>query len=300
MIKRSITYVILLSLIAAFAFAQAPIKLSVKLGGQTQHSPFRVERALGWAASGKLSYEVSKHIDLALDVAYDHVVLDEDSVILEWDWAYWDERYIDWLLTGASKEEVDSISTVLEYWRPDSSYHGVFRPYQWMDEIRLTFSADYNVPLGDKLSMFGSVGAGMSIYSRRLKVVEDWMKVFTWEWDSTAISEGTLDQEEYDNYLIFMGLHDEDPATYQLDSTNSVYKITYDYFAQVTHFAPDKKGVKFYLSPSIGLRYGLSDDIDLECAYQGIFYLNVADGVTKEQFPIRSKSMVWLGLTFKY
>ncbi|MCF7833248.1 MAG: hypothetical protein K9N05_06715 [Candidatus Marinimicrobia bacterium] len=300
MVKRTIKSFFFFILATSMAFAVSPVKLSVKLGAQTQNIPYRAETGMGWAVDGKLAYSLTDKFDLSLDVAYDHTVLDEDSVILEWDWAYWDERYIDWLLTGASQEEVDSISTVLEYWRPDSSYHGVFKPQQWMEEIRLTLSADYTIPFSEKLSMFGSIGGGLSIYTRRLKVVEDWMKVFTWEWDSIAVASGTLDQEDLDNYLIFMDLHNSDPATYQLDSTNAMVKITYDYFAQVTHFAPDKKGIKFYLTPSIGLRYSIAKDIDLECAYQGIFYLSVGDGVIKEQFPIRSKSMIWLGLTFKY
>jgi len=287
-------------LMTALVFAVPPVKLSVRLGGHTQNNPYRATQSRGWAIDSKLSYSLNDKLDLSFDVAYDHTILKEDSVILEWDWAYWDERYIDWLLTGASQEEVDSISTVLEYWRPDSSYHGVFKPYQWMNEIRLTLSTDYAIPFNDKFSLFGSLGAGMSIYTRRLKVVEDWMKVFTWNWDSIAVAEGNLSQDDMDNYQIFMGLHNDDPATYQLDTLNSIYKLTYDYFAQVTHFAPDKKGLKFYLTPSIGLRYALRKDIDIECAYQGIFYLNVSDGILKEQFPIRSKSMVWLGLTFKY
>ena len=291
---------LLLFLTVGIAFAAAPVKLSVKLGGQTQHSPYRAETGFGWAADGKISYSLTERVDLGFDIAYDHMMLSEDTVILEWDWPYWDERYIDWLLTGASQEEVDSISTVLEYWRPDSSYHGVFQPQQWLNEIRLTLSLGYDLPLGDKLSVFGNIGGGMSIYNRRLKVVEDWMKVFTWEWDSIAVANETLSQDELDNYSIFMDLYDSDPETYLLDTTNSIYKITYDYFAQVTHFAPDKKGVKFYFTPSLGLRYAIAKDIDIECAYQGVFYFNVGDGATKEQFPIRSKSMIWLGLTFKY
>ena len=297
---RYIRIHILLVFMTAFVFAEPPVKLSVRLGAHTQNNAYRATESAGWAIDSKLSYSLSDKLDLSLNVAYDHTILKEDSVILEWDWAYWDERYIDWLLTGASQEEVDSISTVLEYWRPDSSYHGVFQPYQWMNEIRLSFSTDYNIPLNNKLSMFGSVGAGLSIYTRRLKVVEDWMKVFTWDWDSTAVANGSLSQEEMDNYLIFLGLHNDDPSTYQLDTLNSVYELTYDYFAQVTHFAPDKKGLKFYLTPSIGLRYAIRKDIDLECAYQGIFYLNVQDALERETFPIRSKSMIWLGLTFKY
>jgi len=265
---RSVKTIIVVLLFTVISFAQAPVKLSIRLGGQTQNTSYRAETGLGWSVDGKFAYTLSDRVDLSFAVAYDHTMLNEDSVILEWDWAYWDERYIDWLLTGASQEEVDSISTVLEYWRPDSSYHGVFNPQQWLEEIRLTFSGDYQIPFNEKLSLFGSVGAGMSIYTRRLKVMEDWTKVFTWEWDSTAVASESLTQEEYDNYMIFMGLHSDDPNTYKLDTLNSIYKLTYDYTAQVTHFAPDKKGIKFYVTPSIGLRYNLTKDIDLECAYR--------------------------------
>jgi len=285
---------------AGIAIAAAPIKLSVRLGAHTQNAAYRASQSTGLAVDSKLSYSLNNNLDLSFNMAYDHTLLKEDSVFLEWDWAYWDERYIDWLLTGASQEEVDSISTILEYWLPDSSYHGVFNPYQWMNEIRLTFSTDYNIPFNNKLSMFGSLGAGMSIYTRRLKVVEDWMKVFTWDWDSTAVANASLSQDDMDNYHIFLGLHQDNPEIYQLDTLNSIYKLTYEYYTQITHFAPDKKGLKFYLTPSIGLRYAIKDDIDIECAYQGIFYLNVQDAIARETFPLRSKSMIWLGLRFKY
>lgn len=297
---RSFKITLLVILFTAMCFAQAPVKLSIRLGGQAQNASYRAETGYGWSVDSKFAYRLSDRLDLSFAVAYDHTMLKEDSVILEWDWAYWDERYIDWLLTGASKEEVDSISTVLEYWRPDSSYHGVFSPYQWLEEIRLTFSSDYQIPFNEKLSLFGSVGAGLSIYTRRLKVIEDWTKVFTWEWDSTDVASGFPGQEDYDNYMIFMGLYNEDPEAYHLDTLNTIYKLTYDYAAQVTHFAPDKKGIKFYLTPSVGLRYNLTKEIDLECAYQGIFYLNVNDAITKETFPIRSKSAIYLGLSFRY
>lgn len=297
---RKLKITLLLFLFISSSFAQAPIKLSIKLGGQTQHASFRADQALAWSAEGKLSYTLGANYDISLNVGYDRTMLQEDSVILEWDWAYWDERYIDWLLTGASKEEVDSISTALEYWRPDSSYHGVFTPKQWMDEVRFGLSMDYIYPISKNMSFYGSFGAGMSVYTRRLMVVENWMKVFTWDWDSVAVAQGTLSDEELENYEIFMNLHNEDPATYQLDTLNSIYHIKYDYYAQISHFAPDKYGLKFYIMPSIGLRYAIREDIDLDFSYQGIFYLNVNDAVRKEAFPIKSKSAIYIGLSFKY
>ena len=297
---RNVKIIVLFFFCVSFSFAQAPIKLSVKLGGQTQHSSFRAEHAVAWSTEGKLSYALHPNFDISLNVGYDRTMLQEDSVILEWDWAYWDERYIDWLLTGASKEEVDSISTVLEYWRPDSSYHGVFTPKQWMDEVRLGFSMDYIYPMNNNLQLYGSIGGGMSLYTRRLMVVENWMKVFTWNWDSIAVAQGTLSDDELENYNIYMGLHNEDPSTYQLDTLNAVYQLKYDYYARISHFAPDKHGIKLFLSPSIGLRYAIREDIDLDLSYQGIFYLNVNDIGGKETFPLKSKSAIYIGLSFRY
>lgn len=282
------------------AVAQPPVKLSVRLGGNTQNSPFRAASAGGYTAEGRLSYPVTESMDLGLHVAYDHMVLQEDTVILEWDWPYWDERYIDWLLTGATQEEVDSISTELEYWRPDSSYHGVFNPYQWLNELRFGMGASFIFPLNEKWSFYGDVSGGISVFRRRLKVAEDWTKVFTWEWDSLDVATGGLTEEEMNNYQIFSELHDTDPEMYQLDTLNALYRFRYDHHTTVTHFAPDKKGVKIYLTPSAGVRYKLKQGLSVDLSYQGIWYLNTGNAEARETFPLRSKSIVRLGLTFSY
>ncbi|MBN2780642.1 MAG: hypothetical protein JXR21_01615 [Candidatus Marinimicrobia bacterium] len=292
------TCLVLLSV--TIALAVPPVKLSLSLGAQAQNAPYRAAEGRGGAVEGKLAYPLTDKTNIAFHVSFDHMVLQEDTVILEWDWPYWDERYIDWLLTGASAQEVDSISRVLEYWRPDSSYHGVFKPRQWMNELRLTLSADIKFPINGSWSIFGNIGGGVSIYQRRLKVVEDWTKVFTWEWDSGDVAGDLLTGDDLENYLIMMDLHDSDPLTYRLDTLSSVYRLTYDYHATITHFAPDKNGLKFYLTPTLGFRYAIGNGIDLDLAYQGLFYLNIAGGSVRETFPVRTKSLVWLGLTFNY
>ncbi|MDZ7797076.1 MAG: hypothetical protein U5N56_08535 [Candidatus Marinimicrobia bacterium] len=243
---------------------------------------------------------MTEKIDLDLHAAYDHMALHEDTVILEWDWPYWDERYIDWLLTGATGEEVDSISTELEYWRPDSSYHGIFHPSQWLNELRFGAGASFLFPLKWNWTLYGNVGGGISIFRRRLKVVEDWTKIFTWEWDSLEVHNGELTEEEMNNYQLFNELHNSDPQVYQLDTLNSVYRLRYDYQTTITHFAPDKKGFRVYLTPSVGVRYFLKKGLSLDLSYQGIWYMNIGDGETRESFPVRSKSMLWLGLEFSY
>jgi len=310
--------VILCILYSCLTLAQtSPIELKLLFGGQMQTASSVTSNGSGWLTGGQLGYKFNDHFAANFRVTFDRMDLKEDSVLLEWDWAYWDQRYIDWMLTGAIKEEVDSISTILEYWHPDSTYHGMFNPYQWTQELRFSMGFEYRQPLNEKLLLYGELGLGFNQYERRLKMVEDWWKVFTWEWDSTKIAAGGYSDLDLENYETFMDLHENDPDVYQLDrifngdSTEVTYHFEYDYYARVTHFAPDKVGIRLFITPVVGLRYKLSRSVDFDIAYHGVWYLNGEivervedlfriDKDSRKWFPFDSKSAITIVLTFKY
>ncbi len=294
-----------------------PLEIKLLMSGQQQNAAKVAADAKGWATGAELDWLHGNHWSTNLRISFDYMTMQEDSVLLEWDWPYWDERYIDWMLTGASRQEVDSISTVKEYWRPDSSYHGIFRPQQWVQELKFSLGVKYRQPLSERLSLYGELGFGFSRYERRLKMVEDWWKTFIWEWDSTKIASGDYSELEINNYQTFRELHQNDPDTYQLteiydaDGTELTYRFRYEYYTRVTHFAPSKRGTVFFWTPVLGLRYQLTEIVDLDLSYQGVWYLDgsvaekfeevfhVKNG-SHEFFPFKSKSMLTLGLTFRY
>ncbi len=311
------TSLILLLLITLGYADDKPIEIKLFSGMQQQNKSDITSSGSGWLTGGEIGYKFTDRLSANLRVNFDYMSLEEDSVLLEWDWPYWDERYIDWMLTGATQEEVDSISILGEYWRSDSSYHGVFNDHQWIQELSFSLNLKYKQPITEKLSFFGTMGIGFNLYERRLKMVEDWWKTFTWSWDSTGIAQESYSAEELEKYYKMKALHDHDPGEYELnrhfndDSTDVTYQFIYDYYTKVTHFAPSKKGTLFFLTPEIGLSYELTSWVDLELAYQGVWYftgesvegmenmVNI-DSNSRKWFPFETKSMLTLGLTFKY
>lgn len=270
--------ILLISVVTVASAQFKPIEIKLFTGLQQQNSSNKISEGNGWITGGEIGYRFTEKFSTNFRVNFDYMTLKEDSVLLEWDWPYWDERYIDWMLTGASKEEVDSISTIKEYWRSDSSYHGIFNDHQWMQQLSFGLNLKYKQPITEKFSIFGTFGFGFNLYERRLKMVEDWWKTFSWSWDSTAIANGTLSNDEMEKYLTMKELHDSDPEEYDLqyilndDSTDVTYKFIYDYYSKVTHFAPSKRGTVFFLTPEFGVSYSISSWVDLEMAYQGVWY----------------------------
>jgi len=239
--------------------------------------------------------------------------LEEDSVLLEWNWPYWDDRYIDWMLTGASPEEVDSINRIKEYWRPDSSYHGVFNPHQWVQELSFSLGLQYRYNFTDKLMGYVQTNLGFNLYERRLKMVENWTKTFNWEWDLEKIADSSYSEDEVWKYEQFMDLHNKDPKTYRLSYSDdsTMAHLTYDYQRDVTHFAPSKRGTRLFVAPNIGLRYSITNSLDLDLSYYGVWYLKGGiitdvedifkiDNESIKWFPFETKSMITLGITFRY
>ena len=305
-----------LILIVFFQLASAqnkPIELKLFAGGQQQNKIKVASEAYGWNAGTQFNYLFNENWAASFRFTFDYMHLEEDSVLLEWDWPYWEDRYIDWLLTGASPEEVDSINRIKEYWRPDSSYHGVFKPQQWVQELSFSLGLQYRHNISDNFMVYFQSGLGFNLYERRLKMVEDWMKEFNWQWDRQKISDSTYSDEEIWKYNQFMDLHEKNPDKYKLSYSgdSSQVSMTYNYYRDVTHFAPSKRGTRFFVTPNIGLRYSLTESLDLDLSYYGIWYLkggiisdvedlfSISESSTK-WFPFETKSMITLGITFRY
>jgi hypothetical protein len=299
-------------LAVSMLWGQSPVNLRLALGGQQMLDSKQISSGSGWQFGGQFTWNLNSRIGLNLAVDYDHMYLQQDTVLLEWDWAYWDQRYIDWLLMGASAQEVDSLSRLLEYWRTDSSFHGVFEPHQWVQEYRFAAGIQLRQPITEKILLYTDLNIGFDRFQRRLKMVEDWMKVFKWSWDSLAYANGDYEENKMEVYQTLSALHEENPDIYRLSYNDStkVYSFRYDYFRTVTHFAPNRSGTRYFAAPQIGLRYAINESVDLDFAYNTVFYLQGSfaeklddffkTGSGEKWFPMMGKQQFKLGLTFKY
>jgi len=304
---------ILIFLIQIISAQDKPIEIKLLGGGQQQNQPKVAREAYGWNTGAQFNYLFSDHWAANFRFTFDYMKLFEDSVLLEWDWPYWEDRYIDWLLTGASPEEVDSINRLKEYWRPDSSYHGIFNPHQWVQELSFSMGLQYRQNITDKFMVYFQSGLGFNLYERRLKMVENWMKEFNWEWDLNKIADSTYSEDEIWKYHTFMDMHEKNPDKFDVNYNNdsSQVSLTYQYYRDITHFAPSKRGTRFFVTPNLGLRYSLTKSLDLDLSYYGVWYLkggiitsledflSIRDNSVK-WFPFETKSMLTLGITFRY
>ncbi|MDD3806731.1 MAG: hypothetical protein PHE86_01670 [Candidatus Marinimicrobia bacterium] len=317
---RALTQIIRLFLVVVIlnsvTYAQdlSPYKVKLFGGAQQQNTQKLASEARGFLVGMQVNREMNRYLDFNFRIGYDYSYLEEDSVLLEWEWDYW-EQYIDWMLMGASQAEIDSMSIHKEYWRSDSSYHGIFNPNQTLGEVMLSPGLEFNVPLAKRTSLYGGLNIGANIYKRQIKMVEDWTKNFTFNFDSTKLANNLMDEYAQERFETFMYLHENNPDVYPLvydyndDSTNVVYRFHYAYDVSVTHFSPTKNGSRFFASPFLGLRVSLNKTVDLDFGYYGVFYLKNVEKLedlfrfaseSERWFPYDSKSTFVVSLTFNY
>ncbi|HAE88210.1 TPA: hypothetical protein DCG86_09355 [Candidatus Marinimicrobia bacterium] len=305
-----------LLILGSYTPAQDLSPYTVKLFGgyQQQNTEKLASDARGFLVGMQVNRDLVSRLDWNVRLGYDYSTLDEDTVLLEWEWDYW-EQYIDWMLMGATQLEIDSMSIYKEYWRTDSSYHGVFNPHQTLGEVMISTGLEFDLPVMKKVSLYGGVNLGANIYKRQIKMVEDWTKNFTFNFDSTKLANDLMDEYAQERFDIFMDLHEDNPNTYPLtydynsDSSNVIYRFRYAYDIQITHFSPAKTGSRFFASPFLGCRVALNKTVDLDLGYYGIFYLKNVEKLedlfrfasqSERWFPYESKSTFVFSLTFNY
>jgi len=255
------------------AWSQVSSDYSMRLygTGMQQLNEYRVSSAPGFGFGGELGRDLGKHWTVNAQIAYDYQKLSQDSVLSEWDWAYWEDTYIEWLPGG----DYEVINQTLTYMSGDSIYHANFKPAQTLSEVRLSLGLDYQSRRSAKLNFFGGMNAGISIYDRGLKMQEEWTKVFELNPDTTV--------------------------------TDTFPGLDYDYHYTLTHFAPAKEGLMLFAAPRLGIRTSLGEKYDLELGWTGIFYLDhlalLEEWIPEtdhKNFPIQSKHQLWLAFRFKY
>ncbi|MFZ5517639.1 MAG: hypothetical protein ACOY90_13410 [Candidatus Zhuqueibacterota bacterium] len=242
------------------------IKLKILSDFQAQNSVYRVEEARGFGLGSQMNFPLTQHLDFCLHVNYDYLWLSQNDVLDEWNWDYWEQTYIDFL----PGTEPEIVNQTLRYTSTDSIYSATFEPEQRLKELRLFAGVEYQIPITEKLTCYAGLSAGVSLFFRELHMKEHWIKRFKVD---------TLSTEKFD----------------------------YDYQFDLLHFAPTKKGTILFGAPSLGVRYFLNETVDMDVSVHSLFYYHenqiagiIVSSGGEEWYPLKSKTQVKIGLTFKY
>ncbi len=247
-----------------------PISIKLFGGYEFQNETFKASSATGFGLSGQFNYDLSSRLDVNIRLDYEQMSLTQQDVLFEWKWDYWQDTYVDFL-PGITPDELNA---TLQYTSGDSIYSATFHPSQKLKEVKFSSGFEYKLPVIGKFKPFVGLNAGISLFYRELKMVEDWTKRFN------------------------------------LDPTND-QKFDYEYKYELTHFAPSREGQKIFAEPILGARFYLTPSLDLQAAFHYQHYfdrdevgwledlLNLSAG-GELWFPLRSKTKMTLGITFKY
>ncbi len=266
-LKIFVIFLFIGSINSTFVSSQdKPTRIRINSSLHTQTGEYKVSEAQGFGLGAQMKFRVRKKLDFNLNVNYNYSFLEQNDVLDEWEWDYWEDTYIDFI-PGA---EPEIINKTLLYTSTDSIYSAVFDPTQRLQELKLSLGFDYTFQLTKRLSLYFGFDGGFSLFFRELKMQEHWTKRFKTD---------SLSSEKFD------------------------YEFNYD----LLHFAPTKKGNKFYTSTFVGTKFYLSNSLDLDMGvhYVNYFHRDKLLGINfsenaRRWFPIKSKVMIAFGLTFKY
>lgn len=253
-------------LLTISTFAQdRPIKIGVSGSFQHQVKDYKASDARGFGIGTYMSFSILRNFDVRLNIQYDYMYLNQADVLDEWDWAYWERTYIDFL-PGTNAEIVNK---TLTYTSTDSIYSAEFNPNQRLKELRLFTGFDYYLPISRTLSLRFGVDGGFSLFNRELSIREHWTKRFKLD---------SLSTEKFDYEFTYNLLHFA-PAK----------KGTRIFIAPAI-------GMKMELSPSFDLE--LAGQYVYYVNQDKVFGILLAQG--QEWLPIKSKILLTMALIFKY
>lgn len=158
---------------------------------------------------------------------------------------------------------VNNVNRTLSYNETNDSsrFAATFAPQQRLKELRFSTGIEWVQPLVHKLKAVFRYDLGMSLYTRELRMNEKWYK------------------------------------RYNVGVDTAFYEFSYD----LLHFAPPKKGMKFFIAPALGLRYEISRIFDLDLSFRFFGYTDLLDDRNKENtFPLYSKYQFSTGIIIKY
>lgn len=158
---------------------------------------------------------------------------------------------------------VGEVNTRLSYNEGNdaSKFAATFAPQQRLRELRIATGISWVEPVHKKFKAVFDYEVGVSLFTRELKMYEKWYK------------------------------------RYNVGVDTAFYEYSYE----LLHFAPAKRGMKFFVAPAVGIRYELSRVVDLDLAFRFLGYTGTLDaGKLRESFPLYSKYQIRAGVVIKY
>ena len=152
-----------------------PIEITVTGGYQLPLDLRRVDSGSGFDVGGQFGYRFTPSWRAFFMVAYDYMYLEQDDVLDEWNWGYWEETYIPFL-PGIDVEEVNR---TLRY--DNGERAAVFEPTQRLKELRLSLGGAYDIELSETFSASLEFEFGASLYDRELRMTEHWTRRYQLE-----------------------------------------------------------------------------------------------------------------------
>lgn len=237
----------------------------------------RPQSGSAYGAGAGFKFKRNSGFSLNFNISINTFDFEQNDVLDEWNWAYWEDTYIEFI-PGAYVEEVNR---TLRY-TDSTQYWAVFKPEQSMNEFSFMVGSGYQYDFNENLSIGLDFNFGVSIYERKLLMREDWIKRIILSVDSIEIN----------NTMV--------PDT-----------VYYDYKFDLVHSAPSYKGIRFVINPAVNLRYRLSDFSDFVVKSSFVYYLSrnqiewLEDlaGTKKADevyFPVKDRLMIQAGVVFKY
>ncbi len=172
---------ILLHLLPAIILAQESLPVEIKvLGGyQFPLELRRVDGGSGFNLGGQLAYRFNTTSwSIFLNVIYDYMYFEQNDVLDEWNWDYWEKTYIPFL-PGINVEEVNR---TLRY--DNGERAAVFEPSQRLKELRLSIGGAYDFVITESFTTSLEFDFGISIYDRELRMTEHWTRRYEFEGDA--------------------------------------------------------------------------------------------------------------------
>ena len=121
-----------------------------------------VTKAHGLGVGADIRFELFKGLHISLVGGYQLLHVNQDSVIQQLKWDYWDYRY-------KGNIAVDLL---------DTTVNARITPFEKMDVLPFKINISYNHELLKDLFVTPSIGGGMIFYTRRIYIEESWSKYY--------------------------------------------------------------------------------------------------------------------------
>jgi len=152
-----------------------PIEITIRGGYQLPLDLRRSDSGSGFDFGGQFSYRFDRSWRVFFNLGYDYMYLEQDDVLDEWDWGYWEETYIPFL-PGIDVEEVNR---TLRY--DNGERAAAFEPAQRLKELRLSLGGAFEISLTESFMADLEIDFGISIYDRELRMTEHWTRRYELE-----------------------------------------------------------------------------------------------------------------------